>query len=85
MATTHSLFAAIAGGAFALLFASGTAAAVEQFSREQDIGVLRLGQRVQVDDGVCPQGQIKEVSGSQLTAAGVVRVVRCVPRQGAKR
>lgn len=61
------------------------ARAAETVSRERDIGDLRLGQRVQVDDGMCPAGQIKEVLGAQLSAAGVVRVARCVPRQGAKR
>ena len=28
--------------------------------REQDIADLRLGQRVLVDDGTCPAGQIKD-------------------------
>ena len=37
-----------------------TAAAAQVFSREQDIADLRLGQRVLVDDGSCPAGQIKE-------------------------
>ena len=60
-------------------------ATAETVSREQDVIGLRLGQRIQVDDGLCPAGQIKEVSGAQLSAAGVVRVIRCVPRQGAKR
>ncbi|MFK4996495.1 DUF6719 family protein, partial [Klebsiella pneumoniae] len=32
--------------------------------REQDIVDLKLGQRVQVDDGTCPAGQIKEVRGA---------------------
>jgi hypothetical protein len=48
--------------------------------REQDIPNLRLGQRVLVDDGTCPAGQVKEVSGSKMTAAGVVPVRKCVPR-----
>ena len=42
-------------------------------SREQDIVNLRLGQRIQVDDGTCPAGQIKEVSGAKMTANGIVR------------
>ena len=54
-------------------------------SREQDIGDLRVGQRVMVDDGSCPAGQIKEVSGSTMTANGVVRVRKCIPRLGAKK
>ena len=50
-----------------------TAAFAQAFSREQDIADLRLGQRVLVDDGSCPVGQIKEVQGSQMTTAGIVR------------
>jgi len=53
-------------------------------SREQDVVDLRLGQRVMVDDGSCPAGQIKEVQGAQMTASGVVRTRKCVPRLGPK-
>jgi len=56
----------------------------EQVARERDIVNLRLGQRILVDDGSCPAGQIKEVSGSQMTAAGVVAVRKCIPRLGTK-
>jgi uncharacterized protein DUF6719 len=54
------------------------------FSREQDILDLRLGQRIRVDDGTCPAGQIKEVSGAKMTEAGVMRAYKCVPRTGPK-
>jgi hypothetical protein len=54
------------------------------FSREQDIVDLKLGQRVKVDDGTCPAGQVKEVSGTRLTASGVERARKCVPRVGIK-
>jgi hypothetical protein len=54
-------------------------------SREQDIVDLRLGQRVLVDDGSCPAGQIKEVMGSQMTATGVLRTSKCIPRLGTKK
>jgi len=53
--------------------------------REQDIVNLRLGQRVLVDDGTCPAGQVKEVSGSKMTATGVVPARKCVPRLGPKK
>jgi hypothetical protein len=62
-----------------------TSALAQTFSREQDIADLRLGQRVLVDDGSCPTGQIKEVQGSQMTATGVLRTRRCIPRLGIKR
>ncbi len=70
-------------GAIALLSLSAGARA-EIVSREQDIVDLRLGQRVQVDDGSCPAGQIKEVAGAQMTASGVLRTRKCVPRLGSK-
>ena len=62
-----------------------TAATAQTFSREQDIPDLRLGQRVMVDDGSCPAGQIKEVMGSQLTSSGVLRTRKCIPRLGTKK
>ena len=52
--------------------------------REQDISDLRLGQRVQVDDGACPAGQIKEILGTKLGPTGVIRSAKCVPRAGSK-
>ena len=59
-------------------------AMAEQVSRERDIVNLRLGQRILVDDGSCPAGQIKEVSGSQMTATGIVATRKCIPRLGTK-
>ena len=77
------LLASIA--ALALLVFVSSALAQQAVMREQDIFDLRLGQRVLVDDGSCPAGQIKEVSGSQMTASGIVRTRKCVPRLGPKR
>ena len=57
-----------------VLWLLATPALAQQVSREQDIVDLRLGQRVLVDDGSCPAGQIKEVAGSQMTTSGY-----CVP------
>ena len=74
-----ALFAGIA------LAALATSAMAEQVSREQDIGDLRLGQRIQVDDGSCPAGEIKEVSGAKMTPTGILRVRKCIPRLGPKR
>ena len=71
-------------GGLALL-ALASPALAEQVSREQDIVNLRLGQRIMVDDGSCPAGQIMEVSGAQMTAAGIVRVRKCIPRLGTKK
>jgi hypothetical protein len=71
-----------AGLAMSLIATSATAQTVP---REQDIPDLRLGQRVMVDDGSCPAGQIKEVQGSQMTASGVLRTRKCIPRLGTKK
>jgi hypothetical protein len=64
---------------------TATAALAQAFSREQDIVDLRLGQRVLVDDGSCPAGQIKEVMGSQMTDTGVLRTRKCIQRLGTKK
>ncbi len=71
-------------GSVAML-ALATPATAQQVSREQDIADLRLGQRVLVDDGSCPAGQIKEVSGSQMTTSGIIRMRKCIPRLGIKK
>ena len=49
--------------------------------REPDPGEIRLGQKVYVDDGSCPAGQVKEVSGAKLTPQGVQRTRKCVPKK----
>ena len=59
--------------------------AVTILTREPDPGELRLGQRVYVDDGTCPAGQIKEVAGANLTPSGIVRTRQCVARTSVKR
>jgi hypothetical protein len=64
-------------------FAAPTSA--QSVGREQDITGLRLGQRVLVDDGTCPAGQIKEVSGARMTETGVTPARKCIPRQGPKK
>jgi hypothetical protein len=67
------------------LCALAPSAMADQVAREQDIVNLRLGQRILVDDGSCPAGQIKEVSGAQMKATGVVPVRKCIPRLGTKK
>jgi hypothetical protein len=66
-------------------FALASFASAQGVAREQDIVNLRLGQRVRVDDGSCPPGQVKEVTGTKLTAGGVVHARKCVPRLGIKK
>jgi hypothetical protein len=68
-----------------LLLGFAAPAAAEQVAREQDIVDLRLGQRIMVDDGSCPAGQIKEITGVKLTTTGIARARKCVPRMGTKK
>lgn len=82
-ASRIELFSILLLGTLAL-FTLVPAAGAQQVGREQDIVNLRLGQRIRVDDGTCPAGQIKEVSGSKMTASGVERTKKCVPRVAAK-
>jgi hypothetical protein len=60
-------------------------AQTQHVGREQDIVGLRLGQRVLVDDGTCPAGQVKEVSGARMTPSGVTPARKCIPRLAPKR
>ena len=57
----------------------------QYIGREQDIVNLRLGQRVMVDDGTCPAGQVKEVSGAKMTPSGVSPARKCISRAGPKK
>ncbi|MBN9004148.1 MAG: hypothetical protein J0H40_01925 [Rhizobiales bacterium] len=74
---------------YALLFLSfaltgllmAASASATQVRRETDIVNLRLGERILVDDGSCPAGQIKEVLGAKLASTGVVRVRKCIARK----
>ena len=68
------------------LFAATAAHALgQQVGREEEITDLRLGQRFLVDDGTCPAGQIKEVSGAKMTPQGIARARKCIARTGPKK
>ncbi len=82
--TNRCCFVALSA-AFALGTLASPAMAQQAVSRERDIVELRLGQRVLVDDGPCPAGQIKEVRGARMTAKGIARTRACVPRLGPAR
>jgi hypothetical protein len=75
----------VAGTLIAGVLGCATTVLAQTVSREQDIVDLRLGQRVMVDDGSCPAGQIKEVQGAQMTASGVLRTRKCIARLGTKK
>ena len=67
------------------LILSASAAYASQVMRESEIVGPRLGERILVDDGSCPAGQIKEISGTKLTPAGVVPTRKCISRIRSKR
>ena len=69
----------------AIVGMAGAAAAQTVMKQEPPSGALKRGSVVLVDDGSCPAGQIKEVSGSQMTAAGIVAVRKCIQRLGTKK
>ncbi len=66
------------------LIIAAPAAYASQVARETDVVNLRLGERILVDDGSCPSGQIKEISGAKLTPAGVVPARKCIARLRSK-
>jgi hypothetical protein len=83
--TSHiNRFSILLLGGYVLL-APASAAAANQVAREQDIVDMRLGQRIQVDDGSCPAGQIKEVTGVRMSPSGILVAKNCVPRLGTKK
>lgn len=60
-------------------------ARADMVTHESDITGMRLGQHILVDDGSCPTGQIKEITGTKLSAQGVAIVRKCIDRKTAKR
>ena len=75
---------------FACLFAVSaivlvTSAIGETVKREPQLGKMKEGERLLVDDGSCPPGQIKEVvGGNHVTVGGtkrIERIRRCIPKR----
>jgi hypothetical protein len=84
MTTSRSNFGWILFFGVTLAAPAAAHALGQQVGREEDIADLRLGQRILVDDGACPAGQIKEVSGAKMTPMGVARMRKCISRNGPK-
>ena len=65
------------------LAAFGNSALAKTIKHEPPIGQMKEGERLLVDDGACPKGQIKEVVGGNHVKAGgskqIERVRRCIP------
>jgi hypothetical protein len=66
----------------ALFLSIGTVHA-QVLKSEPTEGNLATGKKVLVDDGTCPAGQIKEVTGGSKTEH-IARSTRCVPHGGKK-
>jgi len=82
--SNRSRFAFVVAFAVASTMISGRVHAAAVLKKEPPMGALREGQVVLVDDGSCPAGQIKEVTGGNHVAAGgfkhIVRTRRCIPK-----
>jgi Family of unknown function (DUF6719) len=63
-----------------LTLTAATALAQPVLKREPAPRELRSGKRVLVDDGSCPKGQIKQVTGGSRDK-GIRRSRRCVARR----
>ena len=62
------------------LCAAATVCAAQAVLKEEPAkGVLRVGEVVYVDDGSCPPGELKKITGGNQKA-GKTRVVECVKR-----
>ena len=76
---------------FAVVLAAGAGqahAAANMLKQEPAKGTLSPGKVVYVDDGKCPKGQVKQITGGQISsntkrnlgAANTRREKACVPR-----
>jgi hypothetical protein len=73
---TH-IFGAMLG--LAACLPSVCQAKVEYLKEEPPKGAIPLGKIVYVDDGTCPSGEVKEITGGSLQRS-IPRKVRCVKR-----
>ena len=75
----------VSGLSIGFAMALATPAVAQVLTREPAMGAMREGERVLVDDGTCPKGQIKEVTGGNHVAVGgnkqIVRTRKCIARK----
>lgn len=78
---TRNFLAAVSVCAAGALFC-GSALAQQILKSEPPEGQLKPGQRVLVDNGRCPAGQVLEVIGgdNHNKSVGPPRLRRCIPR-----
>jgi hypothetical protein len=91
-----NMIKALFSAAIALGFAASAAQAQQVVTREPPLGALQPGQKILVDNGRCPKGQVQEVTGgtypsqaqrnaaatagTNVNAGGQPRQRRCVAR-----
>jgi hypothetical protein len=81
----RSIVASLLAAILSAVVVGAVAAAV--LKQEPAEGKLRAGQTVLVDDGTCPPGQIKQVTGGnnmssgQYVGGGASRQKRCIDRK----
>lgn len=74
------------GFALSLILLADPATAQQIYTREPAKGLIRSGQKVLVDNGKCPRGQILEVTGGTNPGLrgrhgqSTERERRCIPR-----
>ena len=64
---------------FAVLVPCIGQAKVEVLKKEPPTGEVRYGKIIYVDNGTCPNGEVKEITGGSRDKS-VLRKVRCVKR-----
>jgi hypothetical protein len=67
--------------AFAVLLPCQSLANVEYLKEDPPKGTLPYRKVVYVDDGSCPKGEVKEITGGSQEKS-VPRTVRCIKRPG---
>jgi hypothetical protein len=72
-------YAVAAAVAWAVWLPGMSLAQVEILKKEPPAGQVWYGKIVYIDDGTCPSGEIKEMTGGSL-AKSIPRKVRCVKR-----
>lgn len=80
------LFLRILAAMFSVLISAVSTHAQQILKREPPPGGLPAGAVVLVDDGSCPKGKIKEVTGGSNISGGQsvkggARTRRCIPRK----
>jgi hypothetical protein len=92
----HVMLKSFLGAGIVMAVLAGAAQAQQVVKQEPRAGALRPGEKILVDNGKCPKGQVMEVSGGtrpsqaqmraqaaaggNVNAGGQARERRCVPR-----